>query len=324
MCHLYLAINVVYIKQNKAQYLKEDKMKRILVVGSLNMDTVLEVPYLPRAGETITGKDITLIPGGKGANQAYAVGKLGGDVVMAGAIGDDSFGDRLRANLKEVGVNTTPIVEISGVPTGQAYIIVDDNGENSITLIRGANGEVTCKMAERWEKYIETCDILIMQLEIPLDTVLYVKNLAVRLGKIVILDPAPAKKEFPDGFWQGIDYIKPNETELSILTGKPIDTRENIINAASEMLDKGVKNVIVTLGEKGCFFVNRSIQKNFPAEKVKAVDTTAAGDCFTAAFALALSRGETEDEAINFGQKVSSIAVTRKGAQTSIPDASEL
>lgn len=299
-------------------------MKRILIVGSLNMDTVLEVPYLPRAGETITGKNITLIPGGKGANQAYAAGKLGGDVVMAGAVGDDSFGDRLRANLKEVGVNTTPIVVISGVPTGQAYIIVDDNGENSITLIRGTNGEVTCKMAESWKKYIETCDILIMQLEIPLDTVLYVKNLAVRLGKTVILDPAPAKKEFPDGFWQGIDYIKPNETELSILTGKAIDTKENIINAASEMLDKGVKNVIVTLGEKGCFLVNRSVQKFFPVEKVKAVDTTAAGDCFTAAFALALSRGETEDEAVNFGQKVSSIAVTRKGAQTSIPDASEL
>lgn len=303
---------------------QEVKMKRILIVGSLNMDSVIEVPYLPRAGETITGKSINLIPGGKGANQAYAAGKLGGDVTIAGAVGADSFGNRLRENLKEVGVDTTPLAVIPGVPTGQAYITVDDNGENSITLIRGTNGEVTCAMAEGWRKYIEVCDILIMQLEIPLDTVLYVKNMAVGMGKTVILDPAPAKKDFPADFWQGIDYIKPNETELSILTGKPIDTENNIINAASEMLERGVKNVIVTLGEKGCYLINRSSAEFFPAKKVKAVDTTAAGDCFTAAFALSLSRGESVEEAVNFGQKVSAIAVTRKGAQTSVPDASEL
>lgn len=299
-------------------------MKKILVVGSLNMDTTIEVPHMPKPGETLSGKSIRLVPGGKGANQAYAAGKLGGRVTMAGAVGDDSFGQALRENLEKVGVSTEPVEVLSGVPTGQAYITVDESGENSIIIIAGTNGEVTPAMAGQWTASLEEADIVLLQFEIPLETVQYVKERAVELGKTVIVDPAPARTDVPEEFWKGISYIKPNETELAILTGKEAATREELCRGAKEMLEKGVENVLVTLGGDGCLLVNRDTEEFFPAEKVKAVDTTAAGDCFTAAFALGLARGWEVREAIAFGQKASAIAVTRKGAQSSVPDASEI
>lgn len=299
-------------------------MKKITVVGSMNMDIVVETPRLPAAGETISGRSVDEIPGGKGANQAYAIGKLGGDVSMIGAVGKDAYGLALKNNLDSVGVNTNGVQMITDVPTGQAHITVDDNGENSIVLIAGANGMVTKELVDQNIGLIESCDILIMQLEIPLETVSYVKELAVKLGKTVIVDPAPALSNIPDDFWQGIDYIKPNETELQILVGRKLETLDELKQGAREMLNKGVKHVLVSLGGEGCLFVSDEKEEFFPANKVRAVDTTAAGDSFTAAFALALSFGKTFDEAIAFGQKVSAVVVTRKGAQTSIPSMEEL
>lgn len=299
-------------------------MKRIAVVGSLNMDVVIETPHMPECGETITGKRVSMIPGGKGANQAYAVGKLGGRVSMAGAVGKDSAGQALLDNLKAVGVDVSGIAIVEKGTTGQAYITVDDKGDNAIILIAGTNGTLTKEFMRDNLSMIQDSDIIIMQLEIPIDVVAYVKEQAVSLGKTVIIDPAPAVRDIPDSFWKGIDYIKPNETELSLLTGERMESKEEICKGAHIMIEKGVRNVIVTLGSDGCMLVTEKSQEFFPSHKVEAVDTTAAGDCFTAAFALALSQGKTSREAIALGQKASAIAVTRKGAQTSIPDMKEV
>lgn len=299
-------------------------MKKVVVAGSLNMDLVVETSRRPKPGETISGKGVKVIPGGKGANQAYAIGKLGGDVGMIGAVGDDEFGRALKKNLESAGVNTSGLQVMENETTGQAFITVDDQGENAIILISGANGKLSKELVQENLECIENCDILIMQLEIPVETVAYLKDVAMRLGKTVILDPAPAQPNLPESLWQGVDYIKPNESELEILVGRKMESLEELKSGAREMIQKGVKGVIVSLGGEGCLFVTDKEEKYFPANKVKAVDTTAAGDSFTAAFALALSQGKGCDEAIVFGQKVSSIVVTRKGAQTSIPTIDEL
>lgn len=288
------------------------------------MDIVLETPRIPKCGETISGKNITQVPGGKGANQAYAIGKLGGKVEMIGAVGDDDFGRRLKENLESVGVNIVGVETFFGEPTGQAYIAVDEEGENSIILIAGTNGMVTKEIIKKNLKKMQESDIIIMQLEIPFEVVEYVKDLAKELGKIVIVDPAPAIPNLPDSFWREIDYIKPNETELQILTGKEMNTLDELKEGAKILLKKGVKNVVVTLGGEGCLFVSEEKEEFFPANKVKVVDTTAAGDSFTAGMALALSQGKNCEEAIVFGQRVSAIVVSRKGAQTSIPAIEEL
>lgn len=299
-------------------------MKKILVIGSLNMDTVLEVPHQPQRGETLSGRSLALVPGGKGANQAYAAGKLGGSVAMIGAVGKDSAGDALLENLRSVHVDVSGICQTEQAPTGQAFITVDDSGDNSIIIIAGTNALVTEQVIDDHLPLIRSCDIIVMQLEIPLETVMYAKELARKLGKTVIVDPAPALPHIPDAFWQGIDYIKPNETELSILTGCRSESPEEIAASAGILIEKGVKNVLVSLGEKGCMLVTPTGAEIFEAHKVQAVDTTAAGDSFTAAFALALSQGKSAPQAIRFGQKVSAIAVTRKGAQTSIPTPEEV
>ena len=299
-------------------------MKKILVIGSLNMDTVIETPYMPKSGETLTGTGVSLVPGGKGANQAYAAGKLGGNVSMIGAVADDSFGQMLIKNLESVGVNTSGVAVMNGETTGQAFITVDASGANSIILIGGTNALVNRNLIDVNRSLIEECDILMMQLEIDPEVVEYAKDIAVSLGKMVILDPAPAKPNLPDSIWKGVEFIKPNETELEILVGRSLKGEAEIEKAANEILSKGVKNVMVSLGAEGCLLTNEKGCRFFPANKVTAVDTTAAGDCFTASFALALSKGESVDEAICFGQKASAIAVTRKGAQTSIPALEEV
>lgn len=299
-------------------------MKKITVVGSLNMDIVIETPHMPTGGETVSGRNVTLVPGGKGANQAYAVGKLGGNVTMIGAVGQDAAGDALLENLKKVNVNVSGIRRMEQGVTGQAYITVDDQGENSIILIAGTNGLVTKELIDDNIDILRESDIVIMQLEIPLDVVEYTKELAIKEGKTIIVDPAPAVTDIPNHFWKGIDYIKPNETELAILTGLKMETRDEIVQGARMMIEKGVKNVIVTLGGDGCLFVTKETEEFFSSHKVKAIDTTAAGDSFTAAFALSLSQGKEYKEAVELGQKVSSIVVTKKGAQTSIPTMEEV
>ena len=290
-------------------------MSNILVVGSLNMDFVINVKKMPLSGETILGEDVNLVPGGKGANQAYAVGKLGGQVDMIGAVGDDLYGRMLIENLQNVGVGISGIEIIQGTPTGNAFISVDEGGENSIIVVQGANNKLTTQMIDKHVDLIKRADIIIMQLEIPLEVVEYVKTLAQE--KLIILD-------LPKQFLEGFTIVKPNETELQTLIGKKLETKEELISGAEELLEKGIQTVIVTLGGDGALLVTKDKTEYFKAQKVTAVDTTAAGDCFTAALALALSKGKAYAEAIQFGNSVSGIVVTRKGAQTSIPTMEEV
>ena len=299
-------------------------MKKILVLGSLNMDYAIQTARMPRLGETILGTSVKLAPGGKGANQAYAIGKLGGNVEMLGAVGKDNYGEKLIQNLQQVKVGVSGIEILSEVETGQAFISVVDDGNNAIVVIPGANGVIDKKMIDRNMRLIENCEYIIMQMEIPLDIVRYVKEVALSKGKKVILDPAPAVGGLDDDFFYGISLLKPNETELSILSGRLCNTQEEILSASRMLLKKGVGNVIVTMGEKGCLMVNEKEEKFFPAFKVKCVDTTAAGDSFIAALVVALSEGKGYQEAITFAQKISAIVVTRNGAQSSVPCRAEV
>ena len=293
-------------------------MKKILVVGSLNMDYSIKTSKMPNVGETVLGKEYTLNPGGKGANCAYALGRLGADISMLGMVGLDENGKILKNNLKEVNVNDKNIKEIND-STGVAFVTVDEDGDNSIIVISGANSKVDKSFIDENIALIKDSDIIVMQLEIPIDTVLYVSKLAKEYGKTVILDPAPARNDLPLELYKNIDIIKPNETEVLTLTGK-----DDIGNASLDLIEKGCKNVIVTLGSEGSLLVTKDGMTKYDAEKVDVVDTTAAGDTFTGALAFALSNDKELDEAIKFANKVSSIVVTRKGAQESIPSYEEV
>lgn len=297
-------------------------MNQIAVVGSLNMDQVLKVKSMPSKGETVLALGMEKSPGGKGANQAYAVGKLGGRAVMIGAVGTDENGRALKENLESAGVDTKFVRELPGEATGSAVILVDESAENSIVVLQGANAALTKKEIDAAREVLSRSDIVLMQLEIPLSVVQYTARLASEMGKTVILDPAPAVP-LPESLLAHVDVLKPNETELAALTGMPADTDDEAEAAARTLIEKGVSIVIVTLGAEGSLLVTREGAKKFPARKVEAVDTTAAGDSFIAAFAVAFSRGKSREEAIECGTRVAALTVTRKGAQTSIPDREE-
>ncbi len=299
-------------------------MGKILVVGSLNMDFVVNVKYMPQQGETLLADNLELIPGGKGANQAFALGKLGANVTMLGAVGNDSYGDIQIEGLKAVGVDTTRIAQIDGVSTGIALITVNEQGDNSIIVIQGANKCVSKEYIDINLKAIEECDIVIFQLEIPLDTVIYAAQKAKELGKIVILDPAPAPRSLPKELLSNVDIIKPNETELAKLTG--IEDVESFMKTAIDYIKKqGVKTVIVTLGGNGAFVsMQNGTLIHIKCDNVKVTDTTAAGDSFIAAMALDISEGKEIIPAVEFANHVASIVVTKKGAQSSIPSMEEV
>lgn len=297
-------------------------MKKIVVVGSINMDLVTICERAPRGGETLLGKKFMQIPGGKGANQAVTMGKMNSPVAMLGKVGKEGMGDILLNSMKKDGVDISGI-EYCDEATGIAKIIVEENGQNRILVVPGANFEVDNSYIDRHLDTIRSCDILVTQLEIPMETVKYSLKKAKELGKITILNPAPANK-LDEEIISNSDYIIPNETELEILSGIPVTDEQSVINAAHILLNKGVKGLIVTLGSKGCMFVSKNEKKSFPAYKVKAIDTTAAGDSFIGGFVNGLASGLTFEEAIDRGTKVAAISVTRIGAQTSIPTLEEV
>ena len=299
-------------------------MGKILVIGSLNIDMVMKVDHMPTVGETILCDGMKLVAGGKGANQACAAGRLGTDVTMLGAIGNDSHGEMQRDSLQRSSVDVSGLITKERVSTGTAFITVNKEGNNSIVVVQGANAQFTPEDIEAHRDLLEECEIVILQLEIPMDTVLYAVKLARTLGKTVILDPAPVPEHFPEELYQYVDIIKPNESELSRLTGIA-DTQNHLEEAVQIVKDHGVKNVLVTLGGDGVYLdTENESPVHIPAKKVEVVDTTAAGDSFTAALAAMLLEGKTLKEAAEFANQVSAIVVTREGAQDSIPTLQEV
>jgi len=296
--------------------------KKVLVVGSLNMDLVTELDKMPNVGETVLGSELRYIPGGKGANQACAVGKLGGSVKMLGCIGDDEFGRIQKEALSKSNVDVTNLKITNGHNTGAALIYIDSEGNNSIIVIPGANMECDIEYLKQKDLLFQESDIILLQMEIPYDAIYYAISRAKELNKIVILNPAPAPKEIPDETFNMIDYLTPNETELlKMIRGTSLE-QDSMKKAARQLIEKGTKNVIVTLGERGALFTNAEDAIIYPVRKVKAKDTTAAGDSFVGAFAVALAEGKSNKEAIEFANLVSSVVVTKKGAQSSIPERS--
>lgn len=296
-------------------------MKKVVVVGSINMDLVTRCKRAPKGGETLFGEEFSQVPGGKGANQAVAIGKLGTNVIMLGKIGKDSFGKDMLASMEKNGVNIQHIEE-GEKATGIAKIIVEESGQNRILVVAGVNSEVDKEYVDRHLAAIKESDIVVTQLEIPIETVEYTLKKAKEFGKITILNPAPAR-ELSDEIIKNSDFIIPNESELALITGMAVETEEEIKKAGKKLLDMGVKNLIITLGSKGSLHLNRDKCEFHSAYKVKAIDTTAAGDSFIGGVVRELN-GDNISEAIEFGTKVSAIAVTKKGAQTSIPTIEEV
>lgn len=298
--------------------------KRILVIGSLNMDMVIPVKELPKKGETILGGAPDYIPGGKGANQACAAGKLGGSVTMLGKVGRDEMGRRLKDNLSAAGVDVAHVAETSDAPTGMAVIYVSETGSNSIVVIPGANGLCDRAYIEANEELIAAHDIIVLQLEIPYDAVFRAIQLAKKHGRLVVLNPAPAPDSLPAQVIASLDYFTPNETEMARIAGMPVGGTEEAVAAGRRLVEAGVGTVLATLGEAGALLVTAETAQVIPTLRVEAVDTTAAGDTFNGAFVTALAEGMPEAEAIAFGNKAAAISVTRKGAQTSIPTRGEV
>ncbi|RAL24290.1 ribokinase [Thermoflavimicrobium daqui] len=285
------------------------------------MDLVTHVPYLPKAGETITSSSFHINPGGKGANQAVAAAKLGADVTMIGKVGHDEYGQALLHSLRQAGVNTEGIQKAR--TTGMAFIQVSSQGENHIVLVPGANSHMRKSDIDQMKHLIQTSDLIIMQFEIPIDVVEYVLYLAYQLNKEVILNPAPAQR-LSKQMLSKVDTLILNETELEILGETSTNTQAEILNAAQKLKSFGVKRIIVTVGAQGSYLLNQDGEYHIPAVSVEAIDTTAAGDAYIAAFAVGLSKGLSDQEAAKFASKVSAIVVTRKGAQSSLPTIEEI
>lgn len=298
-------------------------MKRLVVVGSINMDYVLNVPHMPQSGETLLSKTLELLPGGKGANQAVAAGRLGADVTMLGAVGGDGAGAALCESLQSAGVDISRLRHVAEEPTGSAFICVDAVGNNQIVVAQGANRAVDVAYLQENDDILQRSDILVLQLEIPLETVLYAAKRAKELGKTVVLDPAPARQDIPDSLYPCVDFLKPNEGEAALLADVPEGDPES---AAKILQSHGVKNVLVTLGGNGALLRDEAGRvQSFPARSgLPVVDTTAAGDCFTAALACRLAAGDSAEQAVCFAVKASGLSVTRKGAQPSLPTLREV
>lgn len=282
----------------------------IYISGSLNMDLCIETPYVPQAGETITGKGFITNGGGKGANQATAAAKLGGKIAMCGAVGNDAFGETLLTNLSSAGADISHVRKIDGISTGIAVIIISDSN-NRIILDKGANAFLTENDIDEFLKNAGKGDIFLTQLENPIKVAGYGLKRAKELGLYTILNPAPANKEIEE-YLSFVDLVTPNETELELFGGK-----DKLFNA-------GVKKIVTTLGSKGYEIADKNGAKVYPCIKVKAIDTTAAGDTLCGGLAAGLAEGMSLEEACAFGSKAASIACTRKGAQQSIPAKAEV
>lgn len=293
---------------------------KIFVAGSLNMDLTIRAPYAPQKGETVKGEGFLITPGGKGANQAVACAKLGANTLMVGCVGNE-FGDGLISSLKNCGADVGFVERRENVSSGIAMIIVSE-GDNRIIIDRGANALTDKKLIDRALEKAEAGDFLVVQLEIAIDTVCYALARAKEKGMITLLNPAPAA-ELPAEAFTACDYFLPNQSEAKFYTGIYPDNEESAKRCAAALREKGVKKVVITMGELGSVCVSENGFASMPAFEAEAVDTTAAGDTFIGAFAVKLSEGAFEEEAMRFANAAAAVTVTRRGAQEAIPDRAE-
>jgi ribokinase len=298
-------------------------MTKITIIGSSNTDMVIKSGHLPAPGETVLGGDFFMNPGGKGANQAVAAARLGGEVHFVCKVGKDVFGETALQQFKQDGIHTRFVTQDPLAPSGVALINVDAKGENCITVASGANNCLSKGDIDAASEIFEAGDFVLTQLETPLETVVYAAKIAAKKGLKVVLNPAPAA-ELPAELFAHLYAITPNETEAEFLTGIPVNDLLSAEKAANILLHKGVQHVIITLGAEGALYKTAYETEHIPVAKVEAKDTTAAGDCFNGALVVGLSEGMSWTEAITFACKAASISVTRLGAQASMPKLEEL
>lgn len=296
----------------------------IVVIGSVNMDLVIKSEFIPRPGETVIGESFYKACGGKGANQAVTVSKLGGTCYFIGKIGSDSFGTELKENLIKNRVNIDYLAEDSSESSGIAFITVDKNGENSIVVAPGANMKLDRGDVEKAIPVISQAETLLVQLEIPIEVVEFSLSLAKRYNLTTILNPAPVRQKIDKSIISLADIVTPNKRELEEIVETELKDDKDIIKAGEKLLEYGVKWVIVTLGSRGVIGIGKDREISIPAVKVSPVDTTGAGDVFNGALTLKLSQGESLEKAMRFAVICAGISVTRKGAQSSIPTLEEV
>lgn len=298
---------------------------RIVVVGSSNTDMVVKGQRLPAPGETVKGGQFVMAAGGKGANQAVAAARLGAQVTLVAKVGADVFGDQAIAGYQKDGICTDFIFRDPASHTGIALILVDQQGENLISVASGANGALMPQDVQKAAERVRSADVVVLQLEIPLETVAFAARLAAGAGVPVILDPAPAPDAPLDrALLQYISYIKPNETEAERLTAIPVSDEASARNAAHRLLQNGAGNAIITLGAKGALWVSPERSGFVPGCPVEAIDSTAAGDAFSGGLACALARGLSLEDAVRYASYVGALSVTRLGAQPSLPTEEEV
>lgn len=293
-------------------------MGKILVIGSTNTDMVVRSKRFPAPGETILGGEFFMFPGGKGANQAVAAARLGGEVSFITRVGDDVFGSQALEGFEEEGIDTTHITIDKDRPSGVALITVDGAGENQIVVASGANAQIGQQDIEEAISVFTQSDIILVQLEIPLTTVARIISLAQIHNKKVILNPAPAQALGTE-ILAGLYCITPNQTEAQLLTGIPVNSVESARQAAEVLLDKGVQHVVITMGDQGSVYVSPDDFLYVAAPTVDVIDTTAAGDVYNGALSVGLARSKSWKEAIAFATQAAAIAVTKMGAQASAP-----
>lgn len=293
-------------------------MKKLLVLGSINQDHRLNINNFPKLGETINAQDYQLLFGGKGANQAVAAGRCGAAVKFIAAVGKDEAGYKALQQLKQDNVNTDAIVALENEQTGIAIVMVDAQGENSIVIYPGANAALTPVHVAKYQDLIAESSALLMQLEIPLETIIATAKIANKLQKKVVINPAPATK-LPDELLKLIDVITPNQTEAEILTGVPVLDESSSQQAAAILHKKGVNMVVITMGKQGVWFSEQGKGKRLPAYQVDTIDTVAAGDTFNGVFITHWLEGKNFEESVDFASAAAAISVTRRGAQSSIP-----
>jgi len=296
---------------------------KIVVVGSSNTDMIAKLPRIPKPGETIGGGAFSTADGGKGANQAVAAARAGAEVGFVARVGDDSFGEQAIAGFVGDGIDVQHVTRDPSAPSGVALIFVDDKGENSIAVAPGANAGLTPEDVEAAEELISEADVVVMQLETPLDTVERAAVLACKHGASVILNPAPAQP-LSDVILGNVSILTPNESEAELLTGIPVEDDAGAEQAARALVERGVETVILTLGSRGAFVFESGSGQMVPGFKVDAVDTTAAGDVFNGTLAVGLAEGVSLFEAVRFANAAAALSVTRLGAQPSAPTRSEI